>query len=81
MSSRNAGDAHHHRFFDLAASLSGPTVIGLNRRLNDIDNGIAAAKEAIARMNNLQSLELGNEPDCKSLLLQLICVSPSITPS
>jgi hypothetical protein len=38
-------------------------VIGLNRRLNNLDNGIAAAKEAINRMNNLESFELGNEPD------------------
>lgn len=60
-------------FFDLAGSLSGPTVIGLNRRLNNLENGIAAAKEAINRMANLDSLELGNEPDreyhaCKKLL-------------
>jgi len=38
-------------------------VIGLNRRLNKLDNGIAAAKEAINRMTNLDSFELGNEPD------------------
>ncbi|TYJ54511.1 hypothetical protein B9479_004835 [Cryptococcus floricola] len=50
-------------FFELASQLSGPTTIGLNRRLNDINNTIAAAQEAVEQMENLFAIELGNEPD------------------
>ncbi|ODN78183.1 hypothetical protein L198_07972 [Cryptococcus wingfieldii CBS 7118] len=50
-------------FFELASHLSGPATIGLNRRLNDISNTIAAAQEAVERMDNLFAIELGNEPD------------------
>lgn len=58
-------------FFDLAGKLSGPTTIGINRRLNNLTNGIAAAKQAVSAMNNLYAFELGNEPDrkCRSWLV------------
>ncbi|WWC66094.1 uncharacterized protein I303_108716 [Kwoniella dejecticola CBS 10117] len=50
-------------FFDLAEQLQRPTVVGLNRRLNQLDNTIAAAKQAVETMDNLFAIELGNEPD------------------
>ncbi|WVQ76920.1 hypothetical protein IAR50_006599 [Cryptococcus sp. DSM 104548] len=50
-------------FFDLASQLSGQTTIGLNRRLNNINNTIAAAQQAVGTMRNLFAIELGNEPD------------------
>ncbi|CRK25637.1 hypothetical protein BN1708_014263 [Verticillium longisporum] len=50
-------------FFSLAADYGGKVVIGLNRRLNDQANTIAAAKAAKAAMRNLYSIELGNEPN------------------
>lgn len=55
-------------FFDLASKLNGPTTIGLNRRLNNINNTIAAAEQAVKTMDNLYAIELGNEPDCGSSL-------------
>lgn len=39
--------------------------VGLNRRLNNQPNTIAAAKEAVSVMNNLNAIELGNEPNCE----------------
>ncbi|WRT63343.1 uncharacterized protein IL334_000248 [Kwoniella shivajii] len=51
------------QFFDLAGALEGPATIGLNRRLNTINNTIAAAKKAVQKMSNLFAFELGNEPD------------------
>ncbi|AFR94233.2 hypothetical protein J008_02075 [Cryptococcus neoformans] len=53
-------------FFDLASKLNGPTTIGLNRRLNNINNTIAAAEQAVKTMDNLYAIELGNEPDLYS---------------
>ncbi|EEY16687.1 conserved hypothetical protein [Verticillium alfalfae VaMs.102] len=50
-------------FFSLAAEYGGKVVIGLNRRLNNQANTIAAAKAAKAAMGNLYSIELGNEPN------------------
>ncbi|OCF42885.1 hypothetical protein I317_03236 [Kwoniella heveanensis CBS 569] len=50
-------------FFDLAGALEGPVTIGVNRRLNNINNSIAAAKEALQRVPTLYAFELGNEPD------------------
>lgn len=40
------------------------TSVGLNRRLNDINNTIAAAEVAFSKMSNLYAIELGNEPNC-----------------
>lgn len=39
--------------------------VGLNRRLNNQPNTIAAAEEALKLMPNLDALELGNEPNCE----------------
>ncbi|OCF73199.1 hypothetical protein I204_06429 [Kwoniella mangroviensis CBS 8886] len=50
-------------FFDLAEGLKRPVVIGLNRRLNQLNNTIAAAKQAVKTVSGLFALELGNEPD------------------
>ncbi|KAH7176813.1 hypothetical protein EDB81DRAFT_675770 [Dactylonectria macrodidyma] len=50
-------------FFDLAATYGGEVTIGLNRRLNNIANTIAAATKAKAQMTNLNAIELGNEPN------------------
>lgn len=36
---------------------------GLNRRLDNLSNSIAAAQVAVSEMPNLRALELGNEPD------------------
>lgn len=66
----NAADApltltYGPSFFALAANLSGAgnVTIGLNRRLNDRDNTLAAAREATRVMRNLYAIELGNEPE------------------
>lgn len=40
-------------------------ITGLDRRLNNISNTIAAAKVAVSVIPNLYALELGNEPNCK----------------
>lgn len=77
-------------FFSLAADYGGKVVIGLNRRLNDQANTIAAAKAAKAAMRNLYSIELGNEPNCKCLTDASVSVLltgffhqslPAVTPS
>ncbi|KAJ5923149.1 hypothetical protein N7454_008394 [Penicillium verhagenii] len=49
-------------FIELAGTLSGDVTFGLNRRLDNISNSIAAAEEAVAKMSNLYAFELGNEP-------------------
>ncbi|KAL2017348.1 hypothetical protein VTK56DRAFT_2271 [Thermocarpiscus australiensis] len=51
------------RFVDLAASYPGRVTVGLNRRLNNITNTIAAARLAYQKMQNLEAIELGNEPN------------------
>jgi hypothetical protein len=51
-------------FISLAASYAGEVIIGLNRRLDDIINTISAAILAQDKMDNLYSIELGNEPNC-----------------
>ena len=48
----------------MAADYSGSVILGLNRRLDNISNTIAAAKLAKSEMGNLYSIELGNEPNC-----------------
>ncbi|KAK4172980.1 family 79 putative glycoside hydrolase [Triangularia setosa] len=50
-------------FFDLAASYPGKVIIGLNRRLNNLANTLAASRLALQKMKNLDSIELGNEPN------------------
>ncbi|KAL4998650.1 Six-hairpin glycosidase-like protein [Aspergillus recurvatus] len=50
-------------FITLASEYSGSVVLGLNRRLNDIANTISAASLAVSEMDNLQAIELGNEPN------------------
>ncbi|CDM30448.1 CAZyme family GH79 [Penicillium roqueforti] len=50
-------------FISLAAGYAGEVIIGLNRRLGDILNTISAALLAQSKMNNLYSIELGNEPN------------------
>ena len=55
------------RFIDLANSYPGRVIIGFNRRLNNLANTVAAAKLAYQKIKNLEAIELGNEPNCKSL--------------
>ncbi|KAK2785115.1 hypothetical protein FQN52_008601 [Onygenales sp. PD_12] len=50
-------------FMSLAGSYEGPVTLGLNRRLDNIDNTVAAATVAIEEMGNLYAIELGNEPN------------------
>lgn len=56
-------------FISLVGKYAGSAILGLNRRLNNLPNTIAAAKFAQANMSNLYSLELGNEPNCKQTSL------------
>ncbi|PNS17613.1 hypothetical protein CAC42_3008 [Sphaceloma murrayae] len=50
-------------FISLAGQYPGSVTLGLNRRLNDQPNTIAAAREAVRAMGNLNAIELGNEPN------------------
>ncbi|KAL4267884.1 Beta-glucuronidase C-terminal domain-containing protein [Pleurotus pulmonarius] len=64
----NAGDApdtltYGPSFFTLAAQMKGDVTVGLNRRLNNQANTLAAALQAKQVMPNLLSIELGNEPE------------------
>lgn len=59
--------AHSCRYFNTAAQLAGPTIIGLNRQLNKLNLTIAAATVAVSKMSNLFAFELGNEPNCECL--------------
>lgn len=58
-------------FISLAAGYAGEVIIGLNRRLDDISNTISAALLVQSNMENLYSIELGNEPNCRSLITPL----------
>lgn len=51
-------------FFSLAAAYGGSVTLGLNRRLNNLPNTVAAASLANEEMDNLNAIELGNEPNC-----------------
>ncbi|KAI5920317.1 glycoside hydrolase family 79 protein [Camillea tinctor] len=50
-------------FFTLAGTYGGSVVTGLNRGKNNVQNTIDAAKVAVAEMDNLLAIELGNEPE------------------
>ncbi|CAG8306653.1 unnamed protein product [Penicillium salamii] len=50
-------------FMSLASEYAGKVIIGLNRRLDNISNTIAAALVAQKDMDNLYAIELGNEPN------------------
>ncbi|GKZ26880.1 hypothetical protein AbraCBS73388_003269 [Aspergillus brasiliensis] len=50
-------------FMEIAAAYEGAVTIGLNRRLNNINNTIAAAKVAKSNIATLYAIELGNEPN------------------
>ena len=50
-------------------------ILGLNRRLNNQTNTIAAAKLAKSEMANLNAIELGNEPNCKLEYQHLACIT------
>ncbi|KAJ6089810.1 hypothetical protein N7467_005026 [Penicillium canescens] len=50
-------------FISLAATYAGKVIIGLNRRLDNISNTISAALLVQSNMDNLYSIELGNEPN------------------
>ncbi|KAL4930981.1 uncharacterized protein BDV17DRAFT_297481 [Aspergillus undulatus] len=50
-------------FISQAAQYEGSVVLGLNRRLNNIENTIDAAQLAFNSIGNLQAIELGNEPN------------------
>ena len=56
----------------LAASYGGQVIVGLNRRLNNQSNTIAAAALAKDTINNLYAIELGNEPNCKFYLCIIV---------
>lgn len=56
-------------FISLAASYGGEIILGLNRRLNNISNTIAAAELAQSQATKLYAIELGNEPNCKIQIL------------
>ncbi|CAK7201835.1 hypothetical protein SEUCBS139899_004550 [Sporothrix eucalyptigena] len=51
------------KFLTLAGTYDGTVVVGLNRQLGNLTNTILAAKEAVAGIDTLLALELGNEPD------------------
>lgn len=53
-------------FISLAASYGGDVILGLNRRLNNVSNTLAAATLAKDNIQNLYAIELGNEPNCAS---------------
>ncbi|CZS96294.1 uncharacterized protein RCO7_04959 [Rhynchosporium graminicola] len=50
-------------FMSLANTYGGKVTLGLNRRLNDQKNTLAAAAKATSSMSNLEAIELGNEPN------------------
>ncbi|KAH8691382.1 hypothetical protein BGW36DRAFT_400675 [Talaromyces proteolyticus] len=50
-------------FISIAASYGGDIILGLNRRLDNQSNTIAAAALAKSKMDNLYAIELGNEPN------------------
>jgi hypothetical protein len=52
------------KFFDLASAFPNPVTIGLNRRLNQENNTLAAGINARSVMKNIYAIELGNEPEC-----------------
>ena len=54
-------------FFTLVNELLGDVTIGLNWRLDGITNTKLAAEQAVVVVDGLLAIELGNEPDCKSL--------------
>lgn len=59
-------------FISLAAQYAGSVVFGLNRRLNNQPNSIAAARSVVSQVKTLYSIELGNEPNCQSLVSLLV---------
>ena len=65
-------------FISLAASYAGEVIVGLNRRLDNITNTISAARLAKSKMDNLYSIELGNEPNCRSLIAHHCLVKRSL---
>ncbi|KAL4965464.1 uncharacterized protein BDV14DRAFT_208713 [Aspergillus stella-maris] len=50
-------------FISQAAEYEGTVTLGLNRRLNNIENTISAASLAVDEIGNLLAIELGNEPN------------------
>ncbi|KAL4795812.1 hypothetical protein BDV19DRAFT_378566 [Aspergillus venezuelensis] len=50
-------------FISQAAEYEGTVTLGLNRRLNNIENTISAAALAVDEIDNLLAIELGNEPN------------------
>ncbi|KAI8813802.1 Phosphopantetheine attachment site-containing protein [Cladochytrium replicatum] len=50
-------------FMFLAGQYAGDVTLGLNRKLNDLDSTIAAAKRAVSDIPTLTAIELGNEPE------------------
>lgn len=52
--------------------MKGDVTIGLNRRLNNQANSLAAAVQAEKVMHNLLSIELGNEPECTSAPIYIL---------
>ncbi|KAI8801659.1 Phosphopantetheine attachment site-containing protein [Cladochytrium replicatum] len=50
-------------FMDIAGTYAGDVTLGLNRRLNQLDNTIAAAKYGVDHIPKLTAIELGNEPE------------------
>lgn len=52
-------------FFTLASQLPNEVTVGLNRRLANQSNTLAAGVKAESTMANLFAIELGNEPECE----------------
>ncbi|KAK4500334.1 hypothetical protein PRZ48_008523 [Zasmidium cellare] len=50
-------------FLTLAGTYNGSVLLGLNRQLNNLSNTISAAKKAVIEIDNLNAIELGNEPN------------------
>ncbi|KAG0145641.1 hypothetical protein CROQUDRAFT_133635 [Cronartium quercuum f. sp. fusiforme G11] len=50
-------------YIRLASTLPGSVILGLNRKSNNLNNTLEAAKEAINTMDNLHAIEVGNEPE------------------
>ena len=51
-------------YITFASELTGDVTLGLNRRLNNMVNTVLAALLVKETINNVFSIELGNEPEC-----------------
>lgn len=54
-------------FIKLAGTYPGQITMGLNRGHDNLSNTIEAAKVVVENIHSLKAIELGNEPDRKSM--------------